>query len=200
MSPKTIIFVGRSGCGKGTQGKLMQEYLSTATPTRDIFYLETGARFRELIAGDSHTSQLAKEIMDEGTLQPAFLAIHIWSHEFIENLKGGEHMIIDGTPRTLSEIEALDTAFTFYKREKPIVFLLDVSSTWSKARLDGRGRSDDSKAGDIEKRMSWFESDVVPAIRHMENAKMYDVITINGEQTIDQVHADIIAAFEKHNG
>ncbi|MEN9582900.1 MAG: hypothetical protein RL641_854 [Candidatus Parcubacteria bacterium] len=200
MQPQTIILMGRSGCGKGTQAKLLNDYLKAKDPERDLFYLETGAMFRDFIGGDSYSSKLSKEIMQAGTLQPAFLAIHIWSHEFIDNLKGGEHMVLDGTPRTLSEIEALDTAFTFYKRVNPMVFIIDVSNDWSRTRLKERGRMDDQKAKEVEQRLAWFDTDVVPAINHMQGAKMYNVIKINGEQTIEQVHSDIITALEKTYG
>lgn len=200
MQPQTVIFMGRSGCGKGTQAKLMMDYLKAKDAARDIFYLETGARFREFIDADSHSSHLAKVIMEKGTLQPAFLAIHIWSHEFLTHLKGGEHMVLDGTPRGVSEIEALDTAFHFYERKNPTVFVLDVSREEVKTRLTERGRMDDSRVGDIEKRLTWFDTDVVPAIRHMQDAKLYNVITINGEQTVDKVHEDVIAAFEQTYG
>lgn len=196
MNPQTIIFMGRSGCGKGTQAKLIQDYLKTQDSARPIFYLETGARFRSFIDEENYTSSLSRKIMEAGTLQPAFIAIHIWSHEFIENLKGNEHIVLDGTPRTVSEIEALDTAFTFYNREKPTVFLIDVSPEWAKTRIRERGRVDDSRVGDSEKRLEWYETDVVPALRHMENAKLYNVITINGEQSIEDVHKDIVAALE----
>src|SRR4051812_6706129 len=108
MNPQTIIFMGRSGCGKGTQSKLVMDYLKEKDPSRDIFYLETGERFRQFISGDSYSSKLSRKIMEEGTLQPAFIAIHIWSHEFLDHLKGDEHMVLDGTPRTLSEVSALD--------------------------------------------------------------------------------------------
>lgn len=194
MNPRTIILMGRSGCGKGTQAKLVQEYLKQTDPNREIFYLETGQQFRDFIAQDTYTSNLSKAIMETGALQPAFLAIHIWSHVFIEQMKGGENMVLDGTPRTLSEIEALDTAFKFYNRETPTVFVIEVSKEWSKARLTERGRSDDNRAGDQEARLSWFDTDVVPAIRHMQEAKMYNVININGEQTIEKVHEDIVSA------
>ncbi len=189
--------MGRSGCGKGTQAKLMQDYLKKVDPARELFYLETGSEFREFVDQNNYSSKLSKKIMETGELQPAFLAIHIWSHVFIENLKGGENLILDGTPRTLSEIEALDTAFKFYERINPTVFVIEVSKEWSKARLDARGRTDDSRAGDIEKRLSWYDTDVVPAIRHMQDAKLYDVIIINGEQTIEKVHEDIISELEK---
>ncbi len=204
MNPQTIVIMGRSGCGKGTQGKLLQEYLKNKDASmgekRDIFYLETGNVFREFIEQDNYTSKLSKAIMETGELQPAFLAVHMWSHVFIDEMKGGEHMILDGTPRTLSEIESLDTAFKFYGRQHPVVFVLDVSKDWSKTRLSERGRMDDSRAHDVLRRLEWYDTDVVPAIRHMEAAKLYTVITINGEQTIEQVHADLIAALENTYG
>ncbi len=189
--------MGRSGCGKGTQAKLLQDYLKKTDPEREIFYLETGDEFRAFIKKDKYTSHLSKKVMETGELQPAFLAIHIWSHVFIENFKGDENLILDGTPRTLSEAVALDTALEFYKRENIMVFVIDVSKEWSKTRLSERGRSDDSRVGDTEKRLEWFDTDVVPAIRHMEDAKLYTVIKINGEQSIEKVHEDIVAVLEK---
>ncbi len=196
MNPQTIIFVGRSGCGKGTQAKLFIDYLKSRDTSREIFYLETGDMFRKFIAQDSYSSKLSREIMSKGTLQPSFLAVHIWSHLLIEHMKGGEHLIIDGTPRTHSEAQVLDSAFSFYGREKPIVFLIDVSKDWAMERLMSRGRADDSK-GDITKRLEWFDTDVVAAIRHMQAAKMYSVLSVNGEQSIEKVHSDIVAVFEK---
>lgn len=196
MNPKTIIFIGRSGCGKGTQSKLMQDYLKRTAPEYKVFYLETGDRFRQFIATDNYSSRLSQEIMHNSELQPAFLAIHVWSHEFIENLKGDEHMILDGTPRSHSEVQALDTAFRFYKRVEPIVFVIDVSNDWAKNRMKERGRVDTDKAGDTEKRLTWFDTDVVPTIRHMEDSKLYKVVKINGEQSIEKVHADIVEFLE----
>lgn len=198
MQPQTIIFMGRSGCGKGTQGKLFEQYLKEKDGGRDLFYLETGDMFRKFIAEDSYTSKLSRDVMQAGTLQPPFLAIHIWSHEFIEHLKGGEHLILDGTPRTLPEIEVLDGAFTFYGRSKPVVFLIDVGKDWAHERLAARGRTDDKSTAEIDKRLEWFDTDVIPALRHMEAAKMYRVEKINGEQSIEDVHKDILAAFLKH--
>lgn len=189
--------MGRSGCGKGTQAKLLQDYLKKTDPNREIFYLETGDKFREFIEQNNYTSSLSKKVMETGELQPAFLAVHIWSHVFIENLKGDENLILDGTPRTLSEAITLDTALTFYNRENIKVFVIDVSKDWSKTRLSLRGRSDDSRSGDTDKRLEWFDTDVVPAIRHMEDAKLYEVVRINGEQSIEKVHQDIIAEIEK---
>src|SRR3989344_985591 len=50
MSPQTIIFFGRSGSGKGTQARLLEEYLrKNDSSKRGVIYIETGARFRQFI-------------------------------------------------------------------------------------------------------------------------------------------------------
>jgi hypothetical protein len=49
MKLQTFIFIGRSGCGKGTQVALLQEYIKTRDHKRPILYIETGERFRNLL-------------------------------------------------------------------------------------------------------------------------------------------------------
>lgn len=196
MNPITILFIGRSGCGKGTQAKLFIDYLKSKDTSRDVFYLETGERFRQFLKEESYTTHLAKDVASKGTLQPSFLAVHIWSHIFIEQMHGGEHLVLDGTPRTLPEAQVLDTAFRFYGRSAPIVIWLDVSNDWSKARLTSRGRDDDKAGEEIDRRLEWFDTDVVPTIRHMSEAKLYTVLKVNGEQTIEDVHKEVVSQFE----
>ena len=49
MELQTFIFIGRSGCGKGTQVTLLQEHFKKQDHKRHIFYIETGERFRQFI-------------------------------------------------------------------------------------------------------------------------------------------------------
>jgi adenylate kinase family enzyme len=125
--------------------------------------------------------------MKSGKLQPEFLAIWMWSHHFIEDLKENEHIVIDGTPRALNEAKVLDNALAFYKREKPIIIFINVSRDWSKRHLLARGRTDDV-TDDIEARLNWYETDVQPAVEFFRAHPMYDFVSINGEQTIEEVH------------
>ena len=192
MSPKTFILIGRSGCGKGTQAKFLLEYLKSKDSSREIFYMETGARFREFIERDSLSGKLSKAINKAGGLQPEFLAVWVWSNLFIENLKGDEHMIIDGTPRKLREAAVLDTALDFYKREKPYVLHLDVSRKWSEKRLLERHRTDDLPE-DIKKRLDWYETDVIPTINYYRDNPKYNFLDINGERGIEEIQKDILS-------
>ncbi|HEY4514548.1 MAG TPA: nucleoside monophosphate kinase [Candidatus Paceibacterota bacterium] len=192
MNLKTFILVGRSGSGKGTQAKLLIETLRLRDAGTPVAYLEGGEKFRELIARDTFTSLLARKIMEEGGLQPAFLAIHNWSHLFIESITGNEHLIIDGSPRKLNEARILSEALKFYKRDKPIVLHVSVSREWSKERLLERKRADDG-AISVEARLNWFESDVAPAIEYFRDQGSMRVIDINGEQSIEDVQREIVS-------
>jgi len=191
MFPQNFIFIGMSGCGKGTQAKLLGEYLKKIDPEREVFFLETGAEFRKFIQGEGYTQRLSKKIYDEGGSQPEFLSVYMWSHLIAENFKEDEHLIVDGTPRRFHEAGALDSIFNFYNREKPYLIFLNIGEKWAVKRLLGRGRIDDNH-DDIKARLDWYETDVVPAINFYRNNLKYNFLEINGEQTIEKVHQDIL--------
>ncbi|MEK7552945.1 MAG: nucleoside monophosphate kinase [Patescibacteria group bacterium] len=189
--PQAYIFVGRSGAGKGTQAELLINHLKRSNPDRPVVGMETGRYFRELIKQPTYSGQLAKAVSDSGDLPSSFIPIHLWSNFLLNNLKGGEHLIFDGTPRSLIEAEALDTALNFYRYPKPLVILLDVSVERAKERLLSRQRHDDSEQG-IAKRLAWYESDVVPAIKYYENRPNYRLVRIDGNQTVETIHDEIV--------
>jgi len=191
MRPLTFIFFGRSGSGKGTQAKLLIDYLRESDTTRKTIYIETGARFREFAEEASHTSKLTSEIMHGGGLLPAFLPIWIWTDYLIKNTSGNEHMVLDGLSRRISEAPILDSAMKFYKRQKPYVITINVSREWSKEKLLSRGRSDDNKK-DIEERLNWYEENVLPTVDFFKNNQDYHFIEVNGEQSIEDVHNEML--------
>ncbi len=195
MHKETFIFIGASGSGKGTQVDLLKKELLLRRPDTPIFYLQTGQYFREFIKGDSMASRIAKEAIDSGERAPDFLAMYIWSKLFVEELKGEEHLIIDGSPRSVNEAKNLDIALKFFKREHPAVIYLKVSRKWSfdhlMARAEKEGRKDDT-AESINKRLDWFDADVKPAIERFRRDRDYDFVEINGEQSIEAVHRDIM--------
>jgi len=185
---QTFIFIGRSGCGKGTQAKLLIEKLEQSgivSEDKPMFYIQTGDKFREFVSRTSHSSRLAKDIMEQAERQPDFLAIWMWSDLLITNLMGGENIVFDGAPRSLNEAMVLDTAIKFFNRQDVKVVYLDVSNEWSKTRLLERGRKDDQKLEYIERRLSWFETDVLPAVEYYEGSPDYQFIRVNGEQTVE---------------
>ncbi len=190
MSPQTFVFIGRSGCGKGTQSELLQKILKEKNPETEIFYLETGQEFRDFISADGYSNKLAKKVQEIGGLQPVFLAVWIWSNAIIRKLKPDQHLFVDGTPRKLSEAIVFTEAMKFYSR-KPTVIYLDVSRTWSEDRLKDRHRSDDELSF-VKTRLDWFDSDVMPAVDYFKTSSDVTFFDVDGERTIDEIHKDIV--------
>jgi adenylate kinase family enzyme len=183
---KAFIFIGRSGSGKGTQAKLLMDFLKVGSGEGSVLYIQSGYEFRNFVMGTSHTARLSKEINDLGGLQPEFLAVYMWINMLIQHYTGGEHLIFDGTPRRPHEAGVLHSIFNFYGIQKPCIIYINVSSEWSKKHLLIRGRHDDNEK-DIQSRMEWFDKEVMPTIEFYRRNPAYDFIEISGEQEIKDV-------------
>lgn len=191
MDLLTIVLIGRSGCGKGTQADLLQEYISSKDDSK-VFHLEAGQRFRNFINEETYASVLAKKISDEGELQPEFISIWAWTGELVNNLGKHDHLIIDGTPRRYSEAVILESAINFYERPKLEVVYLNISREEAAKRLKNRGREDDREKSDVDNRMDWFEEDVVPVLDYYRSHKRHGFHEVDGEQSVEKVHEDIL--------
>jgi adenylate kinase family enzyme len=191
MNSKAFVFFGRSGCGKGTQAKLLAEFLESQG--RKVIYAETGSQFRKFIKTENYSGKLAGDILREGGLIPVFLPIWIWTEFLVKNFSGKEDLVLDGVCRRREESIALDSALDFYKIEKPGIILINVSKDWSYARMMERKRADDTPEK-INNRLAWYERDVVPSFEYFRGKTGYNFIEINGEQSIENVHKDIIKA------
>ena len=190
MKLKTIIVAGISGSGKGTQGRLIQEYLEKETDER-VEYVETGKFFREFMEKESHASSLAKDIIKDGGLQPLFLAVWSWGGQFVKRLTGDEHLVVDGSPRVLSESSLLHSALKFFKKETIYVFYLRLSDDHARERLLSRGRADDNDEEAVNERLSWFKEQSLPAIEYFKDKEGVHYYEFDGSLPVEDVQSKI---------
>jgi adenylate kinase len=195
MNIKAFIFIGRSGSGKGTQAKLLSDYLKKVDPERKTLYVQSGGEFREFIKGPSQTQVLSREINTAGKLQPEFLAIYMWTNVLVRDFTVNEHIIFDGMPRKYHEAGVLDSIFDFYGIVKPIVVSLKVSEDWAVKHLMARKRADDTEQS-IRERLSWFDKEVAPAIDYYRNNSRYSFIEVNGEVSVEDVFKSIVGKLD----
>jgi len=186
---KTIIFIGNSGCGKGTQADLIEKKLKNKG--EKVFHLEIGDEFRDLLNMTTYTSELARGVSDRGELQPEFLAVKMWANLFNLYYSPEKNVIIDGSPRKIGEAHILHEALKFYEIEKPIVIYIKVSSEVAKERMLSRGRKDDT-IEKIQGRLEWFEVEVLKTIDFFKKDDFYEFYEINGEQDIEKIQKDIL--------
>lgn len=185
---KTIIFIGNSGCGKGTQADLIEEGFKKSG--EKVTHIELGSEFRDFLSMSTHTAKHAHKISQEGKLQPEFLAIHLWAKILNLYYNDNKHLILDGTPRTLREAHVLDGALKFYNIEKPIVMYIKTSDETARSRMLLRKRKDDTEEK-IQNRLKWFNLEVKKAVEFFQDSDYYDFIEIDGEKGIDKVHEEI---------
>ena len=188
--PTACIFIGKSGCGKGTQVESYIKRLNEINGLKTL-HIETGDFLRKYAKKGTYTSELVKNIEESGKLMPESIVIGLWVGYLMDHFTGKENLVFDGAPRRLGEAIMLDSTLDFYNISKYKVVYINVSSEWATARLLARGRKDDSKEG-VEKRMAWFEKDVMPCVEFFRSNKNCDFIDVNGEQTIEEVHNEIM--------
>lgn len=202
-----ILFIGHQGSGKGTQAEKLGEKLN-------IPYISTGNIFRENIAGETELGKLAKSYIDEGKLVPDSVTNDlIRDRLFWDDAKSG--FILDGYPRNIAQADFLSGIASLDK-----VFEVYISDEESLSRLSGRRSCRKCGAiyhlkynppkedgvcskcgGDLYIRDDDKEDKIKERLRiyHEETEKLLDyyrdkgvLARIDGEQSIEKVHEDII--------
>lgn len=196
MKPPVFIFMGISGSGKGTQSRMLQEYLKQKYPAIKTLYIGTGKELRTFVEErTNYTSKLIEEGLAQGNLMPDFMPVYLWTQALIQGYSGNEHVIFDGVTRHVAQAEILEHALQFYKIEKTYVFNVVVSPEEVKRRMLSRGRNDDTN-DNIDERLQWHETKVVPAINYLRTLPNTIFVDVNGEQSPEAVHADIIQSLD----
>ena len=193
MQPQTFVFFGIIGSGKGTQVDLLLRYLKDKKIASDVLYTSTGDEFRKVIASGSYTGQLVKETLEKGFLQPNFVTTSLFTNILIAGMKKETCLIADGYPRTIFQSESFEAMIKFYKRENVKIIYIELSEKEAMKRNLLRGRADDTPEG-IKKRFEEYINNVIPSMNYFKGKAGYTIYTINGEQSIENVHKDIIKA------
>lgn len=81
----------------------------------------------------------------------------------------------------------------FYGFQNIKILFIDISEEEAVTRMMKRGRSDDTEEG-IKTRLAVYKDSVLPSMEYLKNELGLDIITINGEQSIDEVFVDVKAA------
>src|SRR3989344_826374 len=183
--PLNFIVLGISGAGKGTQVKLLKEKLSAKQRT---FVVSTGDLMRALKRRDTAIGSRAKEIIKKGSLLPSMVSVAEWLHAIAWDVREEEGIIFDGAPRKVWEAEIMDETLAFINRQDTTkVIFLQAGVEEITQRLLKRGREDDEMSA-IQGRITYYNEHVLPVVDYYRWRQR--LIEINGEQSIEAVHAD----------
>lgn len=189
---KTLIFVGRSGSGKGTQIELLKKLLASKYEGTEIKLIAMGDIFRAFFKEPGYVADIARDIsMKQGKFQPDFITDSLFVRNTINIIDENSILFFDGYPRNVNQLEIMRELLHFVKRENPIVLNIEVSRENVKTRMLSRGRGDDSDLA-IDSRLDEYDKFILPMLEVLKTDSFFKYIEIDGEGKIEEIHADII--------
>ena len=131
--------------------------------------------------------------MEQGFLQPDFLTNGLVTSTLAFDMKEHSTIFADGYPRTIEQSKALEEMLAYYERTNTQIIYIEVGKEEAIKRMKLRARADDTDEG-IANRFDEYVNNVIPAMNYFKDKQGYKIYTINGEQSIEAVHSDIIKA------
>ncbi|MDD5639872.1 MAG: nucleoside monophosphate kinase [Candidatus Pacebacteria bacterium] len=221
IKPLILIFLGKSGSGKGTQLDKLRERMG-------FDFIGSGELLRARKQEHDFTGRKIASVIDNGGLIETPVIFSLWMSEF-ERLKNKESelkgIVIDGSPRKIREAYLMDEALNWYEwNDNFKAILIDVLDEEVLSRIADRRicnqcseivpyvgdlkkltncpkcngelirRPEDSDQESVKKRLEWFTREVSPVIEfYKERNKL---ITIDGNQTVEKVFEDILESIQ----
>jgi len=185
----TIALMGKPGSGKGMQVKLLSEALDY-----DIF--SSGDAFRELREKDSSLGRKVKEEYDQGLLMPHWFASYLFEHKVFTTSQN-RGIVFEGLGRKLPEAELFCEVMEWLGRPYRVIYLAvdeEVIIKRLQIRAKEEGRSDDDPET-IKKRFDEYNKYTAASVEHFRKKDV--LIEVNGMQSPEEVHEDILKELKK---
>jgi len=184
-----LIIMGPPGAGKGTQAKFVAEHFK-------IPAISTGDIFRANEASGTELGLKAKQYMDAGDYVPDEVTNQMVRNR-IDEPDAESGFLLDGYPRTLSQVEELDGMIKFTGHELDAVLVLTVDQDEIVQRLLQRaeleGRADDTEDV-IRRRQELYTEQTEPLIEVYRGRGI--LIELNGMGEVDEVTQRIFDALD----
>jgi len=210
MKSRNIIFLGRSGSGKGTQAELLMKKFSLAN-------IDTGDILRKLTKRSDKFGKTVLKTISHGKLVPIWLVIYCWLDQLLK-VPSKKGIIMEGSPRQLEEAKTLEEVFSWLGRENFKVVYLQTSAKEVTRRLLTRRicskcgkefslnftpnlkkcsscggkliRRKDDYPKAIKSRMLFFQKKILPVINYFRKKKI--VVEVNGEGSVKEINKIIL--------
>jgi adenylate kinase len=186
-----LLIMGPPGAGKGTQATRIAEHYG-------IPAISTGGIFRAMKNADTPLARQVRAIMESGGYVSDEITNEIVKDRLAQpDCQGG--FLLDGYPRTLQQVQALDDYLAETDRpiDAVISLLADtdevVERLLKRAAIDGR--SDDNEET-IRVRLQVYAEQTEPLLDVYRSRGL--LVEVNGLGEIDEVSDRVFAALDAH--
>lgn len=185
-SPRTVFFIGKPGCGKGTQARLLAG--QTGWPI-----MASGMQFRKIAEENTTVGRKIKEEIENGQLAPHWFAMYLYQRALF-SLPEESSVIFDGFNRKAPEAELIIDSLKWLNRPF-VVIEIAISDDSVRERLMGRskksGRADDHQDV-VGERLVEYAEYTTKALDIFR--KLGVLITLDGEPSPKEVAASVAKA------
>jgi adenylate kinase len=172
---KIIVLMGPTGAGKSVQGDLLAQDL-------DGVHLSSGKLLRQ--------DPKAAALITDGSLAPAEEVQRVVG-DAIDGVPARTTIILDGLPRTMSDVWWLENELPKHRRELVRVVWIDLDIETSLKRLGLRGREDDRPEA-VRRKYQELEEKTRPVFEHYDETGL--LVHVDGRGSIEEVHEHMKAA------
>lgn len=206
-----LIILGPQGSGKGTQAELLAGQFG-------LMHFEMGRVLRSIASSDNQWATQIKTTLNTGNLVPDELVRTIAWDVINKQINIYKGIIFEGYPRQVSQYDQLKDMLGRFGKKIDIVINIEISEEESIKRLSSRRvcekcgevynlitnpppttackcggklihREDDLPEA-IKKRLEIYRTQTMPVFERAQAEGLG--VEINGEQSIEKVHEDIV--------
>ncbi len=186
----TILMMGKTGSGKGTQSELLAKKLGY-----QVF--STGDEFRKLRKREDFLGGLVREAYDQGLLMPHWFASYIFEDALLK-LAPEQGLVCEGIGRKEPEARLFHDVALWLKRDY-VVFELVVSDEEVTKRMLSRDRGDGLNDEEkIKVRLREYREFTEAAINFFKSEGR--VISVDGMPSPEKIHEEVMKKLAEYNG
>lgn len=208
---KTVLLQGKPGCGKDTQGRLLQDLCG-------FKFFGSGYELRRL----SSKFPILGKSLNEGNLSPEIIINYLMTASLIK-LEKFEPIVFSGAAKKPGEAAALVDLLRLLKRKLQVI-VIDIDNDLALQRITTRRncdicetsfhgkkfvtnpicpqcggplyfRAENVSEGAVSKILSWYKTDVEEAIKYFESSGL--VTHIDGNRGKKEIFRDILEILKK---
>lgn len=182
-----LLLIGAPGAGKGTQAERLAERFGIA-------HISSGDLLRQHVKDQTSLGQTIKSYLDHGDLVPDAVVMDMLRKPVVAAAQAGGY-VLDGFPRTVEQARASFPTAHALGVEVQVAVHLDVARAELVRRLLARRRGSEDTEAVIEHRLQVYLDKTVPLLEYYADREW--MFTVDGTQSPDAVHEDIVAGLRK---